>query len=113
MSQFAKVHNKHPDNEPNQYDGNGAMHFNDVSTPSYIVHFYGKREIKLRTNFSVSSTPVDMCLCSNNKNNIIICTQQTSVNIEKRETFTMSLVAIDQIGQPVNATIQTNHPQLC
>ena len=72
MSQFAEVRNKHPDNEPNQYEGNGVTHFNDVSTPSYIVHFYGKHEIKLRTNFSVSSTPVVMRLCSNNKNNIFV-----------------------------------------
>ena len=100
VSQFAEVRNKHPDNEPSQYEGNGVRYFNGVSTPSYYSFDLG--EIKLRTNFSVSSNPVQVCLCTNNEHN---CTHQSSVDTKKGESFTVSLVAVDQIGQPVNATI--------
>ena len=101
VSLFAEVHNKHPNNEPNRYEGNGVTYFNDVSTPSYYSRDLG--EVKLRTNFSVSSNPVRVCLCINNEYN---CTHQSHVDIKKGELFTVSVIAVDQIGQPVNATVQ-------
>ena len=57
-------------------------------------------------NISISSEPVRVCLCTNNTAN---CTSQSlSIKIKKGETFQVSLVAVDQMDQPVNATIQTS-----
>ena len=58
------------------------------------------------TNISISSEPVRVCLCTDNTAN---CTSQSlSIKIKKGETFQVSLVAVDQMDQPVNATIQTS-----
>ena len=106
VSQFAEVRNVHPDNEPSQYnienDGNGIMYFYDVST-LYNSHY--DMDIKLRTNISLSSNPVRVCLCVNSEHD---CTHKKSVDVQKGGLFTVSLAAVDQIGQPVNATIQTS-----
>ena len=108
VSLFAEVRNKHPLDEPSQYDlendGNGIMYFYDVSTP-YNSQYYNVTDIKLRTNISISSNPVRVCICINNEPN---CTHQTSTDIQKGRLFTVSLIAVDQIGQPVSATIQTS-----
>ena len=54
---------------------------------------------------SISSEPVQVCLCTNN---IINCTSQSShIKIKKGQTFTVSLVAVDQVNHSVNATIRT------
>ena len=108
VSLFAEVRNKHPVDEPSQYDlendGNGIMYFYDVSTP-YNSQYYNITDIKLRTNISISSNPVRVCICINNEHN---CTHRASVEVQKGELFTVSLIAIDQIGHPVSATIQTS-----
>ena len=55
---------------------------------------------------SISSEPVRVCLCTNNTIN---CTSQSShIKIKKGQTFTVSLVAVDQVNHSVNATIQTS-----
>ena len=59
----------------------------------------------MNTNISVSSDPVQVCLCNNNEHD---CTHQSHIEVKKGEMFTVSLAAVDQIGQPVNATIQTS-----
>ena len=106
MSQFAEVRNIHLDNEPSQYDlenyGNGIMYFYDASTP-YNSHYY--TDVKLRTNISISSNPVRVCLCVKNEHD---CTHQKNVGVQKGGLFTFSVVAVDQIGQPVSATVQTS-----
>ena len=108
VSPFAEVRNKHPFDEPSQYDlendGNGIMYFYDVSTP-YNPQYFNVMDIKLRTNISLSSNPVRVCICINNEHN---CTHQISVDIQKGGLFTVPLVAVDQIGQLVSATIQTS-----
>ena len=69
--------------------GNGIKYFNDVSTI---------------TNISISSRPVKVCLCVSGKPN---CTYQEHIKVKKGETFTVSLVAVDQVGDTVSGTIQT------
>ena len=91
MSLFAEARNKHNDSgQIYEYKGNGVSYFKDISTGE---------------NTLISSRPVQVCLCIHNKHN---CTHQSQIYVEKGQTFTVSLVAVDQIGQPVNAIIQTS-----
>ena len=46
-----------------------------------------------------------MCLCIKNEYN---CSGQTHIEVKKGETFNVSLVAVDQIEQPVNAAIHAS-----
>ena len=71
---------------------NGVTYFRNVST-----------EIN---SSSVSSYPTRVCQCMNNHPN---CSYHLceSVKVKKGQTFSVSLVAVDQIGQPVDATIQS------
>ena len=82
VSQFAEVHNK-----PSEYEGNGISYFVDVSS--------GERT-------AVSSLPVQVYLCTS------VDPNQSNVAVKKGQTFILSVVAVDQVGQPVNATIQTS-----
>ena len=90
VSQFAEVHNKHSSGQEYEYEGNGISYFTDVAT--------GERTL-------MSSLPVQVCLCTSTEHN---CTNHSSIAVKKGETFTLSAVAVDQIGQPVHATIQTS-----
>ena len=56
-------------------------------------------------NTLISSLPVRVCLCTDDEHN---CTHKSYTEAKKGETFTLSVVAVDQIGQPVNVTIQTS-----
>ena len=70
----------------------GISYFKNVSTP---------------TNLSVSSDPVRVCLCfTADQNND--CTHQYYTEVKKGQIFTLSVVAVDQVGQPVSATIQSS-----
>ena len=97
VSQFAEVHYKYTAldynsylNQNHKYEGNGVSYFKDISTGETTL---------------ISSDPVRVCLCISNELN---CTHQSHIEVKKGETFTVSLVAIDQIGQLVGATIQTS-----
>ena len=94
MSRFAEVHNKHNIySEPNyEYEGNGESYFKDISN----------NELE---NTSISSLPVQVCVCVSNELN---CIHQRHVEVKKGQTFTLSVVAVDQTGQPISATIQTS-----
>ena len=46
-----------------------------------------------------------MCLCTGNTHN---CTQQRHVEVKKGDKFTVSLVSLDQVSQPVNGLIHTS-----
>ena len=73
----------------------------------YFIYNYtvSTREEVVTTNLSVSSLPVRVCLCINKQYNG--CTYQSNIQeVKKGEIFTHSVVAVDQIGQPVSATIQ-------
>jgi hypothetical protein len=108
VSPFAEVHNKYPHNFKDR--GDGIAYFKNVSTPTYFAYNRSLRnvvEIVIDTNLSVSSDPVRVCLCFNADHNND-CTHQYYTEVKKGHTFTLSVVAIDQTGQPVNATIQTS-----
>ena len=83
VSQFAEVHYKH---FPDKYIGNGE-----------------NINILIGENTLISSLPAQVCLCVSNEPN---CTHQRHIKVKKGHTFKFSVVAVDQIGQPVNATIQ-------
>ena len=81
---------------------NGIAYFTNISTPmdSHDIDFL------IDVN-KASSSPVRVCLCINNEYNV--CTHQRYIQeVKKGETLSVSLVAVDQIGQPVNAIIQTS-----
>ena len=104
VSQFAEVHKKYTAYDYKDRDG-GIAYFKNVSTHTYYLRYDLNREGLVNTNLSISSDPVRVCLCINDKHD---CTHQSHLKVKKGETFTVSLVAVDQIGQPVNATIQTS-----
>ena len=66
-----------------------------------------RKEFEASANLSVSSNPVRVCLCFNaDQNND--CPHQHYTKVKKGQAFTLPVVAVDQVGQPVNATIQTS-----
>ena len=114
VSPFAEVHNKYPGAFKDR--GGGIAFFKKVSTPgptmSYSIYNYSLgdyigSEIVINTNLSVSSDPVRVCLFFNaDQNND--CPHQHYTEVKKGQTFILPVVAVDQIGQPVSATIQTS-----
>ena len=106
VSQFAEVHKKYTYTAYDYKDRDGGIsYFRNVSTPTYYSRYDLNREVLVDTNLSISSDPVRVCLCINDEHD---CTHQSHLKVKKGETFTVSFVAVDQIGQPVNATIQTS-----
>ena len=85
MSQFAEVRIKYE--EDYEDGGGGVTYLSDVSAI---------------TDMSVSSQPVKVCLCIDDKHN---CTHQTHFEVTKGEIFTVSLASLDRINQPVNRII--------
>ena len=67
--------------------GNGITYLKHVSTIE---------------NASISSRPVKVCLCMDNKHN---CTHNGHIEIKKGKTFNVSLASIDQINHPVDGLI--------
>ena len=66
-------------------------------------------DMEIDTNLSVSSGPVRVCLCFNaDRNSTNDCTHQHYTEVKKGQTFKLSVVAVDQVGQPVSAIIQTS-----
>ncbi len=92
VSYFAEVHNKHDiySEQNYEYKGNGESYFKDISS---------------NENTSISSLPVQVCLCVSNEPN---CIHQRHVEVKKGQTFTLLVVAVDQTGQPISATSQTS-----
>ena len=112
VSPFAEVHKKYSRDFKDR--GDGIAYFKNVSTPTYhYVYNYSLEypiyymETVIDINLSVSSEPVRVCLCFNaDQSND--CTDQYYTEVKKGQTFTLSVVAVDQVGQLVNATIQTS-----
>ena len=101
VSQFAEVKKTHA---PKYRSGksNGIAYFTIVSTAYYDTDRY--RDLLID---NVSSSPVRVCLCIDSKYDN--CTHQHyKAQVKKGETFPLSLIAVDQIGHPVNATIQAS-----
>ena len=99
VNSFAEVHDKYFKDR-----GDGIDYFKNVSTPTY---FGNRMEIVIDTNLSLSSDPVRVCLCFNADQNSD-CSHQYYTEVKKGHVFTLSVVAVDQVGKPVSATIQTS-----
>ena len=89
VSQYAEIYMKYNDN--NIERGGGIAYFRNISTI---------------TNVSISSGPTRVCLCTGDI--LHDCTSQRHSKVKKGEMFPVSLVAVDQVGQPVSATIQAS-----
>ena len=69
------------------------------------------KNVSTIANVSISSGPVRVCFCTNFSSSMHDCTDQDrklNKKVKKGEEFTVSLIAVDQVGQPVNATIQAS-----
>lgn len=79
------------DNQFLSYEGDGLQYLFDISIGN--------------SNESISSDAVQLCPCFNGQQN---CSQKVHRNIFVRrgETFTLSMMAVDHVYKPVNATIQ-------
>ena len=90
VSQSAEVRIKYV--EDYEDGGNGIQYLQHVSTIT-------------ESDVSISSRPVKVCLCINNKHN---CTHQMHIEVKKGETFNVSLASIDQMNNPVNGLIHAS-----
>ena len=90
VSQSAEVRIKYV--EDYEDGGNGIQYLQHVSTIT-------------ESDVSISSRPVKVCLCINNKHN---CTHQMHIDVKKGETFNVSLASIDQMNNPVNGLIHAS-----
>ena len=99
ISLFAEVYQKYApvDIERNNPRDGGIAYFKNVST--------------IIADVSISSDPVRVCFCTNISSSMHDCTDQDrklNKEVKKGEAFTVSLIAVDQVGQPVCATIQAS-----
>ena len=103
LSQFAEILYKPGED----LKTDGISYFKYVSTPMYIERDMDDvdKEVSIATNFSMSSGPVKVCLCMKNEHN---CSHQAHIEVKKGETFNVSLIAVNQIEQPVAATISAS-----
>ena len=87
LSPFSEVHNKYGD----LGTFNGLEYFDLVSMDT--------------SEISLSSQPVQLCICTDHSPN---CSyeQPGRIKVRKGDTFNVSLVAVDQTYQPINAIIQ-------
>ena len=70
----------------------GASYFNLISTISESI------------NSTTHSHPVQLCFCRNGQPDYEL--KSINVTVKKGETFTVSLVAVDQVNHTLNATVQ-------
>ena len=75
-----------------KFKTNGLIHFKSVSNSK---------------NLSISSAPVKVCHCDNEEYDCEL-NYTLSKLVRKGEVFTVSVVAVDQVSRPVNATIQSS-----
>ena len=102
MSQFAEVRYNYRWHYSVGSD-DGVGYFKSVSIPVYTTY---SEEVFVATNLSISSGPVKVCLCIKNERNCSL--QARSIKVKKGGAFNVSLVAVDQVEQPVNATIHAS-----
>ena len=69
-----------------------------------LIHF---KSVTISTNLSISSGPVKVCHCDNEEYDCEL-NYTLSKSVRKGEVFTVSVVAVDQVSRPVNATIQSS-----
>ena len=73
-------------------------------TTNGLIHF---KSATNSTNLSISSGPVKVCHCDNEEYDCEL-NYTLSKSVRKGEVFTVSVVAVDQVSRPVNATIQSS-----
>ena len=88
VSQFVEVRYKHYSEQNYEYER--GSYFGDISSGESTL---------------ISSLPVLVCFCISGAPN---CTHQSYTEVRKGQTFMLSVVAVDQISQPVSATIQSS-----
>ena len=78
------------------YSYNGSDYFDQISTGD-------------TSSTSISSRPVQLCSCDEVDNNNARCkhVNPSIIEVKKGQVFNVSLIAVDQIGEPVRATIQS------
>ena len=82
---------------------NWALHKKRVVLPDNDVKYYGRVMMVSEFYNHISSDPVRVCLC---KDDVIDCSStHPRVFKKKGESFTLSLIATDQVGKPLKATI--------
>ena len=101
VSRFAEVHYKEDLDIKVYRDGNA--YFKTVSTINQ-----NQQELSVATNISISSLPLRVCLCVNNTHDVSKCNNNKHIEVKKGQEFTLSVVAIDQTGQPVSAVVQAS-----
>ena len=79
-------------------------HSHDIDIGGGIAYF---KKVSTTTNISISSGPVRVYICTNFRR--YDCSYQSRVDVKKGEAFTVLLVAADQVGQLVGATIQAKN----
>ena len=96
----------------------GLLHRCSIVQPIVQAAFFsansktvkGVSHFRTATNTSsvnqISSRPVQICLCVNGHLNCTI-QQRPTYEVKKGEKFSVSLVAVDQLGHPVSAKIQS------
>ena len=97
VSQFAEVHKYGYQDQVVQA---GVNYFCNFSTMIDVI--YGNDKLQALTNVHISSQAVQLCLCKSFKHN---CSHENIKDVKKGNTFTVSLVAVNQIGYPVDGTI--------
>ena len=102
VSQFAEVRYKIKYHDDDRDDNTGVIYFKKISVPTYYQDRFHREEVFISSTISISSGPVKVCLCIEKKHN---CSHQAHVGVKKGEAFNVSLVAVDQVEQPVSVTI--------
>ena len=82
------------DNHFQRYSGDGLQYLFDISTGV--------------STDSISSLPVQVCLCSNGQYNCTHVSGMSTIETRKGESFSISVIAVDEVYRPVNAIIQAN-----
>ena len=87
LNPFAEIDNR------GRFAGQGITYFNKVSTVKHS---------------SIFSEPVRVCICTKNISDYQCSLQKSHIDVRKGKTFNVSLVAVNQIFQPLNANIQAS-----
>ena len=97
VSPFAEVYKIHDDSNPEKMPENinGVAYFEMISRLN-------------KSNFSgaFGSYPIHICFCRDSKPDCRF--QVLPISVKRGETFTVTLVAVDQVDCPVNATIHSS-----
>ena len=79
--------------------------------PSQLVKYYDLPYFMFLadyvTNSSIPSAPVKVCSCTNKENYCNAQNKSDTIEVKKGEVFSVSVVAVDQVGNPTDSSIQS------